>query len=230
MISKFALPVLAIVAAPSMSALAQEFSLPAGCDGYLTIQSADCEVSHYFMCNNYAPGEQGRATLTEEGLSYVGRINSEAEWIESFHLRTGHTERLAQSVDPMSISELMANDLDTWDFTTASAEIGDTRYVGMDRLTGESAEIDGITLLRTEYQIISYDVEGNEVWSATGREFISPEWRMFIGGESSYTTSEGTFDSDSTPVEFIFPGESGFMSINPKYGCGVQMSSFEIGN
>ena len=86
---------------------AQEFSLPQGCEGYLTIQSTSCSVSHYFTCEGDSNGEQRRATMDEEGLSYVGRISGEAEWLESFHLRSGHTERLSDvSEDPMSMSEL----------------------------------------------------------------------------------------------------------------------------
>lgn len=207
--------------------VAQQFSLPAGCDAYLTIQSKTCMVAHYFRCEGDTNGEQRRATLDEEGLTYVGSINSEAEWVESFHLRSGHTERLASSADPMSMTELLSNMVDTWDFTTDSAEIGQSQYVGMDRLTGESIEIDGVTLLRTEYALTAYDANSDEMWRSEGAEFVNPEWRMFIGGQSSYITSDDRFDSDDTPVEFIFPGEDGFLSVNPKHGCGVEMSSLE---
>lgn len=216
---------IALLAASPLAA--QEFSLPVGCEGYLTIQSTSCSVSHYFRCEGDAAGEQRRATLDEEGLSYVGRINGEAEWVESFHLRSAHSERLMSSPDPMSMTTLLGEMVDTWDFTTDSAEIGQSRYVGMDRLTGESVTIDGITLLRTVYALTAYDAAGNEVWKSEGAEFVSPEWRMFIGGLSTYITSDDSFDSDDTPVEFIFPGEAGFLSVNPKFGCGVQMSSLD---
>lgn len=207
---------------------AQQFSLPQGCEAYLTIQSTSCTVSHYFRCTDDANGEQRRATLDEEGMTYVGRINAEAEWVESFHLRSGHTERLMSSPDPMSMSELLGNDVDTWDFSTDSREIGVSQYVGMDRLTGESVVIDGITLLRTEFALTAFDGDGNEIWRSEGSEYVNPDWRMFIGGTSTYITSDDRFDNDDTPVEFIFPGEPGFLSANPKHGCGVQMSSFEV--
>lgn len=207
---------------------AQQFSLPQGCEGYLTIQSTSCSVAHYFRCGDDTNGEQRRATLDEEGLTYVGRISSEAEWLESFHLRSGHTERLQSSVDPMSMSNLLANDVDTWDFTTDSREIGATNYVGMDRLTGETVEIDGVTLRRTEFALTAFAEDGTELWRSEGAEFVSDEWRMFIGGVSSYITSDDRFENDDTPVEFIFPGEPGYLSVNPKYGCGVQMSSLDF--
>lgn len=217
---------IALLAASPIAA--QQFTLPEGCEGYLTLQTKSCSVSHYFTCAEDQNGEQRRASLDEEGLTYVGRISSEAEWLESFHLRTGHTERMSsRSSDPMSMSELLANDIDTWDFVTESREIGDSQYVGFDRLTGESVEIDGVPLLRTEYALTAYDGDGNEIWKSEGAEYVSVEWRMFIGGTSSYITSDDRFDSDDTPVEFIFPGEPGYLSVNPKYGCGLQMSSFD---
>lgn len=216
---------IALLAASPVAA--QQFSLPQGCEGYLTIQTASCNVSHHFICDFDAEGEQRRATLDEEGLTYVGKINSEAEWVESFHLRSGHTEQLTSSADRMMMTDLLAGDVDTWDFTTSSDEIGDSQYVGFDQLTGESVVIDGVTLLRTEYALTAFDENGEETWRSAGHEFVHPEWRMFIGGTSTYTTSNGTFDSDDTPVEFIFPGEDGFLSVNPKHGCGVEMSSFD---
>ena len=224
---KTALTIATLAASPLA---AQQFSLPQGCEGYLTIQSTSCSVSHYFRCDEDTGGEQRRATLDEEGLSYVGRTSNEAEWLESFHLRSAHTERLMSSVDPMSMSELLANSVDTWDFTTESREIGDSQYVGYDSLTGETVEIDGVALLRTEYELTAYDAAGIEMWKSEGAEFVSRDWRMFIGGTSSYITSEDRFDSDDTPVEFIFPGEPGYLSVNPKFGCGVEMSAIDAPN
>ena len=223
---KTVLTMLVLTASP---VVAQEFSLPQGCEGYLTIQSTSCSVSHYFTCDGDNNGEQRRASMDEEGLSYVGRISGEAEWLEAFHLRSGHTETLSDdSADTMSMSELLANDIDTWDFKTESREIGTSQYVGFDRLTGETVEIDGVTLRRTEYSLTAYDEAGTEMWKSEGAEFVSDEWRMFIGGTSSYITSDDRFDSDDTPIEFIFPGEPGYLSVNPKFGCGVELSSIDM--
>jgi len=62
------------------------------------------------------------------------------------------------------------------------------------------------------------------MWSTQGNEVISRDWRMFLSGTGRVTTADGSFDSDDTPVEFLFPGENGFLSANPKYGCGVAIS------
>lgn len=202
------------------------FALPAGCSAHLTIQMNSCTVSHHYRCLGDPVGQKWRADMDESGLTYVGRTDDEAQWIESFHISTSHSEQFGGAVDPMSFSELIANGVDTWDFETTSAEIGTSRYAGMDRLTGEQVVIDGVTLLQTEYALTAYGPDGRETWRSSGREYASAEWRMFLSGISTYVTSDDDFETDNTPVEFIFPGEAGFLSTMPKYGCGAQMSSY----
>lgn len=205
------------------------FSLPAGCTAYVTVQSNDCTVDHHFTCEGDPEGLKQRVSLSEEGLIYVGSTNFESQWVASFHPRTGHSERLGtEANDPASFSGLIETGLDTFDFETLSDEVGTTRYVGQDRLTGRTVTIDGIELEETEYSIRALTPDGEEMWRAEGNEFISRRWRSFLAGTGTVTTPTDRFDKDDSPVEFIFPGEPGFLSANPKHGCGVQLSSFEV--
>lgn len=199
--------------------------LPTGCNAYLTVQSESCSVDHHFTCEGDPTGHQRRVSMDERGLTYVGEIDAETQWINSFQVLSGHRERLESSpVEPASLSDLIEYGVDDYDFRTLSAEIGETRYVGQDTLTGRQITIDGVTLDETTYDITAYDEAGNEVWSAQGNEFISRDWRMFISGTGTITTPDGSFDRADRPVEFIFPGEPGFLSANPKHGCGVAVS------
>ena len=205
------------------------FSLPEGCTAYLTVQSQDCSVDHHFTCEGDPEGHKQRISLTEDGVVYVGSTNFESEWVGSFHPRSGHSERLGPNpVDAASFTELTETGLDTFDFETLSDEIGTTRYVGQDRLTGKTVTIDGIQLEETEYNIRALTPEGEEMWRAGGNEYISRRWRSFFAGTGTVTTPTDSYDKDDSPVEFIFPGEPGFLSANPKHGCGVQLSSFEV--
>jgi hypothetical protein len=208
------------------AALAQvPFALPQGCTAYVTIQMASCTVSHAFTCAADPAGVQRRVDLDEEGVTYFGAIDAEAQWLESTHVRAGHSEALAPDpADPMSFSELVETGVDNFDFTTLSDEIGPTRFVGGDSLTGQTVVIDGVTLEQTRYSIRATDAAGTEMWSSEGFEFISRDWRMFLSGVSTITVPGGTFDSDDRPVEFIFPDEAGFLSPDPKHGCGMVMS------
>lgn len=205
------------------------FSLPTGCDAYLTVQSESCSVQHHFTCEGDPAGHQRRVSLDEQGITFLGEIDRETQWISSNHMMSNHSEQLESNpAEPASLSDLMESGVDDFDFRTTSAEIGETRYVGQDTLTGRVVTIDGVTLDETSYDITAYDPAGNEVWSAQGNEFISRDWRMFFSGTGTVTTSEGSYDRSDRPVEFIFPGETGFLSSQPKHGCGVAISSADI--
>lgn len=201
------------------------FSLPAGCDAFLTVQTESCQVGHHFTCQGDPEGHQRRVTLDEQGMTYVGEIDGETQWISSFHVLSGHRERLESNpVEPASLSDLIETGVDDFDFRTLSDEIGRTRYVGQDTLTGREITIDGVTLAETTYDITAFDDAGNEIWSAQGREFISRNWRMFLSGTGTVTTPEGQYERSNKPVEFIYPGEPGFLSSSPKHGCGIAIS------
>lgn len=222
---KYAAILLCLASPAAAQSGAPVFSMPAGCEAYVTIQSESCTVEHHFTCEGDPAGHQRRVSIGEGGLSYAGEIDNETQWINSFHVLSGHRERLESSpVEPASLSELIETGVDDYDFRTLSDEIGETRYVGQDTLTGRKVTIDGVTLDETTYDLTAYDAAGNEIWSAKGNEFINRDWRMFMSGTGVVTTPDGTFDRTDRPVEFIFPGEPGFLSSRPKHGCGVAIS------
>ena len=214
-----------------VGAMAQDqISLPEGCTPLVTVQMKSCTVSHHFSCEDDPDGYRRRVDLDDLGFTYAGAVDSETQWMESFHFRSNHSERLEDSpTDPASFTLLIETGADTYDFRTLSDEIGTTRYVGADTLTGETVVIDGQELLRTNYRIRAISETGEELWSSEGREFIHPEWRVFLAGEGTYRMPDGdVFEVDDTPVDFIFPGEQGFLSSRPVYGCDAVLSSFEL--
>lgn len=205
------------------------FALPQGCEAFITVQGADCSVDHNFYCAGDPEGHKQRVSLDERGLTYVGTTDSATQWIRSFHPLSGHSERLADNpVDPASLTELIETGKDTYDFKTLSEEVGTTRYVGQDTLTGREVVIDDVSLAETEYSIAAFDADGTELWRSSGNEYISREWRMFLSGTATTVTPDGRFERNGAPKEFVFPSEDGFLSNKPKFGCGVVMSSFEV--
>jgi len=124
---------LLVVAGPV--AAQDQVALPAGCTAYVTMQSKDCAVTHYFTCEGDPADLNRRIDYDEQGPTYAGGVDDEAQWVESRHLLTGHEERLAPNpADAQSLTELFATGFDSWDFVTRSPQIGSTRYVGSDRL------------------------------------------------------------------------------------------------
>ncbi|MFQ6547049.1 hypothetical protein AADZ90_003780 [Aestuariibius sp. 2305UL40-4] len=214
----------ALMASPA----AANFDPPAGCEALVTIQQKDCTVSNHFVCEADPEGSRRRADFNEDGLTYAGMIDDETQWVESFDPFSGAVDRLVEADDPASFSDLLEEGEDAFDFVTMSSYGERVRYVGSDRLLGEEVEIDGVTLDRTAYEIEAFDEDGELLWESAGEEYIHRNWRAFIAGMS--TSSGGSGDpitEDSSPVEFIFPGEVGFFSSSPKYGCGAELIRFE---
>lgn len=223
-----ALVTLAAPATAQSTPEAQTFSLPAGCTAYLTVQSKECTVSHHFTCTNYAPGVQGRIDLDTLGATYIGTIDAETQWLNSFSPAMGSTETLEPgAANPASFTDLITTGRNDFDFSTRNDQTGLVRFVGSDQLTGETVTIDGVTLEQTAFQIVASAEDGTELWRTTGHEFINRDWRMFMSGTNETVAPGGSFKSDGSPVEFILPGEPGFLSPNPKFGCGEVTSQAE---
>ncbi len=222
--------VLGAFSAPGVAvAQTESVSLPAGCMAYVTIQKRNCEVSHLFVCASDPEGHQRRMDFDEDGMTYLGVIDAETQWVESFSPRSASTSRLDPGGrDPASLSELMATKADSFDFTTTSDQFGLTRHVGQDTLTGQVEVIDGVELQVTTFRARAYDSGGSLLWDLEGQEYIHPVWRTFLSGIRKGEDLNGPYETDERPVEFVFPDEPGFLSSKPRFGCDAILSSFEV--
>ena len=215
---------LSLLAAP---ALAGSFTPPEGCTAFMTVQSKGCRVSNHYTCEADPAGDQWRADYDQEGVYFMSRIDSEAQWVESIEIDPPSRQTLdANPADPASFSDLLATGNDSYIFGL-SKDTGDrTRVRGADRLTGKQVVIDGITLQETEFNFTETDTSGNVLRRSRGNEYIHPEWRLFFSGPSQWDGGDGTYlPIDGSPVQFIFPGEPGFASTQPLFDCDAVMSS-----
>jgi len=217
------LPILAALTLATPAAAQQSFAAPEGCEATLTVQHKGCVMINVWQCEADDEGDQWIALLTQAGLFSVQKVDNDFQWIENYKV-TG-TERLqVPADDPASLTELFDTQLDTWDFVIETDD-GIERNVGFDMLTGETTEIDGVTLLNTEFQGRTVDGNGNELEKSSGRQFVSEELRLFFFG-TAWDDATPTDVIDMSPVEFIYPGESGFFSDTPKYECNQTDASF----
>jgi len=215
---------LSLLAAP---ALAGSFTPPEGCTAFMTVQSKGCRVSNHYTCEADPAGDQWRADYDQEGVYFLSRIDSEAQWVESIEIDPPSRQTLDPNpADPASFSDLLATGNDSYIFGL-SKDTGDrTRVRGADRLTGKQVVIDGITLQQTEFNFTETDTAGNVLRRSRGNEYIHPEWRLFFSGPSQWDGGDGTYlPIDGSPVQFIFPGEPGFASTQPLFDCDAVMSS-----
>lgn len=215
--------ILALGAAPAM---AGTFEPPRGCTAYLTVQSRSCVVEHLWTCAGEPEGMQWRGEMTQRGLVYVGQIDVEAQWVQSFFLTTGEQESLISPADdPASFSTLMATGLDTYDFTLET-QTGVHRVVGFDRIAERDVMIDGERLHRTEYSIRKTDAAGEMVYEAEGSEYVSDVHGRFFSGYGDVVRPDTTFGYDDQPVDFVYPGTPGFLSDTPLYGCDALAAGY----
>ncbi len=205
----------------AVPALAGTWTPPEGCEIFMTVQSKACRVSNHYTCAGDPPGDQWRADFDQEGPYFYSRINSEAEWVESFDGNpVSRTALEPGAEDPMSFSELIGSGVDTFAFSQIRDGLERTNVVGMDRLTGKTVTIDGQVLEQTEFEFTETDDYGTVLRRARGNEYISRERRMFFAGPGETDLGDGMWRPiDGSPVDFIFPGEPGFAATQPIHDC-----------
>ncbi|APE42028.1 hypothetical protein BOO69_00340 [Sulfitobacter alexandrii] len=215
--------ILALLAGP---VAAGTFTPPQGCTAFLTVQNRGCIVEHLWTCTADGPGLQWRGEIDQRGLVYVGQIDVEAQWVQSFFLTSGDREALiSPAPDPASFSTLLQSGLDTYDFSLDTGE-GPHRVVGFDRIAERDVVIDGERLHRTEYSIRKTDADGELIYEAEGSEYVSETHGRFFSGTGDVTRPDTTFSYDSRPVDFIYPGQGGFLSDTPLYGCDALAAGY----
>jgi len=217
---------LTLALAGALPAAAQTFAPPRSCALDLTAQLRQCHVVNIYRCAGDAPGDRWLSFADGAGIYFSSRIDSETRWVESINHDTGAVDRLLpKAKDHASFSTLLETGYDDYDFMTESSDGTVEQFVGYDRLTGESVQIDGIALQRSEFDLSSYDAAGSFLTRRVGTQFISPELRLFFGDVEVFENAEGErVESMQPPVTFALPGEEGFGAVKPVFDCNAVLT------
>ncbi len=213
---------LALMAGP---VAAGNFTPPAGCETFLTVQSKGCRVSNHYICSADPQGDKWRADFDQEGMFFLSRTNSEGEWVESIDVGAGTTQVLQDRADPASFSELLSRGRDDYRFNLSTNGATPTEVTGYDALTGKTAVIDGEELQQTEFEYSESAQDGTLLRRSYGNEYISAKWRLFFAGPSQWDGGTGFLPMDGSPLKFSEAGEPGFASTQPIFDCDAVMSS-----
>lgn len=209
------------------AALAGDYTPPAGCEAKLTVQYRGCLMMNLWTCPADAEGDKWMALFTDLGPFRVRKVDSEFQWLETYYVQSNAAEvMLFPADDPASIADLLADKIDTYDFSTQFADAPATRFRGYDRLTGATTVVSGETLLNTEYAYQSFEPDGSVLEERSGRQFVHPEFRIFLFGESE--GANGANPSSHMPAEILRAGDQGFFPDAPKYDCGAMLSSLPL--
>lgn len=210
----------------ALPASAASFTPPRGCETFLTVQHKSCMVSVHWRCATQ-DDTVSSATFSEDGLESVTSYSDDYQWLEAIYMWDSSREVfIPPAADPVSISTLLAEGIDTFDFNMRRAQRDrsyDIRIVGADELTGETAEIDGysVDLVRTRVEITAED--GTVEYKAEGLQYLSRSLSQFFLGMERVFADDGSFsDYDDTPVDIIEAGDPGFGMTQPLYNCSPQ--------
>lgn len=224
---RYLLAFLAVSAAAPVAA--QTYVPPEGCRLEMTVQLASCRVAQHYRCAGDREGDQWVAYFTESGGPvHVSRIDAETRWMETSDPPTGLTEVLDAEPDAASLSTLLAEGRDDYDFWTRTSDGFRLHYQGFDRLTGASIRVDGVELLVTEFSVTTTAEDGTLIYTRKGGQYVSPVHGRFYGGREEWVDWTGaTGTTDDTPRAFARPGQPGFGALAPLFGCRLQVAGLD---
>ncbi|MBN7786455.1 hypothetical protein JYP51_16125 [Ponticoccus gilvus] len=198
------------------------FEPPAGCAVYLTTQNRGCRVVNHYSCPAVHPDHRWSHRFVPGSGAWVSRIDGDAQWVESGPEAEPDWMRTQWPVeDSGSVSELIETGVDAYDFIQRSRSGITERVSGFDKVIGEVV-VDGEPLLRTQFEATYRDVNGSVTRQVRGEEYVSAKHGRFFGDRLIEMRDGREIARHSRgPVEFVYPGEEGFRSLDPQYDCDV---------
>jgi len=221
----------ALTVASVLPTVALDFTPPAGCQSFATIQNRACSVSVLWRCDVAPEGDFWEASFSPEGLESIVSYDSEYQWLDAAYFWDSSREKFSPpAVDRISRENLLSTGIDTFDFTMRR-DTPERRYnirvVGADMLTGETALIDGYTLDEVKTRLEIIDDEGTVEYASQGTQYYSRDLGLFfLGGEEVFDAEGETSTWEDKPADIILPGEPGFGETEPLYGCDLQDAAF----
>ncbi len=213
------------------SGAARGFTPPEGCQLFATVQNRACGVSLLWRCD-HAEGDFWEANFSDEGLESVVSYNRDYQWLDAAYTwDSSHEKYTPPAIDPISRSDLIGTGLDTYDFIMRRSTPDrryDIRIIGADMLTGATRTIDGYELEEVQTRIEILDDEGFTEYASQGTQYYSRDLGLFFIGTEEVFGPEGSTFWDDAPRDIILPGEPGFGTTRPFYGCNPQDAAFPL--
>ena len=217
---RYALPIaLFLLATPGA---AKTWNPASGCTPFVTVQMKQCMVGNVAACGE---GKSGTYQILSSGAAGPMKLTqadkegwalTEQSFESALFLRLKKGGR-----QPYSLSRLLSNGAMEWDYKSKfDTAPGPVSRKGSERLTGKTRKVDGVALTAYRYEETWTESDGG-VQTFSGIGYAQAEWRLELSGTlESHDFDGATSRQDNTPVEFIFKGDDGFMSMVPTVGCG----------
>ena len=189
----------------------------AQCTDLAVIQSQSCLVRRVFVCDNFPDDVTAVGSYGPDGPTGTGIFNSDGRTLETSGGPGTPKVKLGEQADPLSLRVALANGVDSFDYQMVHETAGIAQISGQISTSGEMVTIDGRSLQVLTSNPTTANPAG-ETQTVAIRYLYDPDLRlMFTDSVSDATTGE--IRITRTPVDFIWPGETGFEDYVPQFGC-----------
>lgn len=200
--------------------------LPDGCTGVLTIQLQNCTVINHWICPSDPPSQYRLATYDTTGQPIRRRLMDGLTGLELQGGLNGTRVMTFTHTDTEDHATLMQTGRDTYRSVAQIDGSFHARLTGESILTGQTTQIDGVTL---------HEVQSTTLFTATSdttsrkrvMQYVMDQGALAIdiwvpGAVIDIPTGEVVLDFSA--VDFVWPGDAGFMTTRPTVNCGPMTS------
>ncbi|WP_210528405.1 hypothetical protein [Rubellimicrobium arenae] len=199
---------------------------------FLTVQYEGCKVETFGRNSAgimYVNSDESTAPYDALGVVF----SPDGDVTNAYGLSGPGINSILEDRDPFSLSNLLVRGEDRFDQTVAldlptygpgqpynNPPVRPSRLDGFVRLDGEATMIDGRSLLTGHGESKLQYGENGPIWTTAAEVFIDQQLGIVLQGRTSQTGPTGSVVvSGGLPMDFIFPGEPGFMAEKPLIGC-----------
>ncbi len=202
----------------------------ATCRPFVTVQCEGCEVETHARCPN---GDTFWREDSSDGIPVFARSKPDGGVVFDHDAQGDGVLRVLESRDSQSMRELLETGLDSFDMTVEFRLLfpfpQQSLFRGWFRLDDEEVVIDG-RKLRTAVSEQWLEIgSGDQMALGTGMYHLDDKLGLLLEGPFEVSFAGAKVAMGSLPASFIFPGEPGFASEVPAFGCGPALSSLPQG-
>jgi hypothetical protein len=201
----------------TLPAVAFGQTAPATCTTLVTIQSQECFVRRVVTCDDTPDGWMSVGGYGPDGASGLSIFNADGV---PQRIGTGPgtpQTRLGEQTDPFDLQLVMRSGLDSFAYQLVHDDGSETLISGKTRTTGETVTVDGRSLQVLQSRQLIAPANGTAK-SVDVTYFYDADLRLLIT-DIIRDADTGDIIQHRSPVDFIWPGETGFEDYTPLYGC-----------
>lgn len=201
---------------------------PETCAPRLTVQAVDCTVTHYATCETDGGGGVMQVRFNGAGVRETQILDADNHPLRIFSGAVDLAFDQTTPADRMSSSVLLSEGADGYAFTMSSARgpIRRMTFFGNDELIAEPFSANGFSFqkLRGRYVRTLHLNGGTVTIAVEAEQYVAETFGFFVPIKETQTQMSRKVMSDQTPVDFLKPGDAGFLSARPLY-CDPGASS-----